>query len=648
MHCSTPIPDDAKFCHSCGSQVSDAEGQKAATASMDSSSFAHMEKLLRDDAAGEFEIDKMLGRGGMAVVYLAKETRLNRKVAIKVLPPELTFGHGVDRFLREAKTAAALDHPNIIPIYRVADRGKIFWYAMKYLEGRSLDDVLKERGKLPLEEAIDILEQVADALDYAHEHKVIHRDIKPANVMLDSRNRVIVTDFGIAKALTEQTLTASGSVVGTPYYMSPEQGMGRPVTGRSDQYSVAVMAYRMISGQVPFEGDSAIDILHKHCMIPPPRLETVAPGLPPHVYQAVHKALEKKAELRFQTVSGFVKALREPTPELSITSDSATVMVDAQAVSQHAAQLAASQAATMLTPRPPGMTAPPTPPPKVTRAAEKKSRRGLVMAAGLVVVLGAVGGAGYVILKPKGTSTAAVSGQQTPPGGAQTPGGDAQTGGGAPAQPAGGERVVAAGGTETAAPTTGRVSIRNLPAGGTVTVDGRRMSGTTFELPPGSHEIRMSATGYEQQSWSGTVVAGETIAVQYSGARMVAAGAQPQTGGGGQVQRQTQTQTQTTPTQPASPPSGGTPGGTPAGGGAAGGGATAQLGILRIGIQGGWARISVDGALKSEQAARVEDTVLPGTHQVKIEREGFVTVDTSITVKAGEVFLLRIPLRPRS
>src|SRR3972149_673446 len=403
-HCSPPVPDDARFCHSCGSQVSDAEGQARVSASMDMSSFQHMEKLLKEDTEGEFEVQGMLGRGGMAVVFLASEIKLGRKVAIKVLPPELTFGHGVDRFMREAKTAALLDHPNIIPIYRIGSGSKLFWYAMKFLEGRSLDDLLKEKGKFTVEETIPILEQVADALDYAHQHNVIHRDMKPANVMLDSRNRVVVTDFGIAKALTEQTLTAAGSVVGTPYYMSPEQGMGRPVTGRSDQYSVAVMAFRMIAGQVPFDGDSAIDILHKQCMIAPPRMETFIPGLPAHVYQAVHQALEKKAELRFQSVTSFVKALRAPTPELEISSESATVMVDAAQVSQMS-HMAASQAATMLTPRP-GVTTPPTPAPKVTPAPAKKSKRGLVMAAGLAVLVGAAG-AGYVVFGPKGTESAA-------------------------------------------------------------------------------------------------------------------------------------------------------------------------------------------------------------------------------------------------
>ncbi|MDH4046330.1 MAG: serine/threonine protein kinase, partial [Gemmatimonadota bacterium] len=276
---------------------------------MTQDSFDKIEELLRKETVGQYRIQHLLGKGGMAVVYLAQEVHLSRNVAIKVLPPELTFGHGVERFKREAKTAAALDHPNIIPIYRVSTEGTLFWYAMKYLEGQSLEQVLKDRGKLPLALTIKILRQVAEALDYAHEHQVVHRDMKPANVMLDSRNRVIVTDFGIAKALSEGTLTASGSVIGTPYFMSPEQGMGKMVSGASDQYSVGVMAYRMLAGQVPFEGDSAIDVLHKHCMVQPPALETAAPGLPRNVYLAVHRALDKKGENRFPTVGAMVDAM---------------------------------------------------------------------------------------------------------------------------------------------------------------------------------------------------------------------------------------------------------------------------------------------------------------------------------------------------
>ncbi len=405
--CATPVPEDARFCHSCGSLVSDAEGQAAATGAMDASAFQHMEQLVRDDTTGEFEILRMLGRGGMAMVYLANEVHLARKVAIKVLPPELTFGHGVERFKREAKTAAALDHPNIVPIYRVASGGEIFWYAMKYLEGQSLDDLLKERGRFSLGETIGILGQVADALDYAHEHRVIHRDIKPANVMLDSRNRVVVTDFGIAKALTEGTLTASGSVIGTPYFMSPEQGMGKPVTGASDLYSVGVMAYRMLAGQVPFEGDSAIDILHKHCMIPAPPLDSAWPEAPAHVVRALQRTLEKAPERRFPTVNAFVEGLKAPGAQ-DAEREAATVMVPKEAASGVASRSldAASQRTEIMESsgdptgrtRPPMQTRPPAPKPK--------SRWPVRVAAGVTLLAAGAGAAWWFSNQPASTTAA--------------------------------------------------------------------------------------------------------------------------------------------------------------------------------------------------------------------------------------------------
>jgi serine/threonine-protein kinase len=433
-HCDTLIPGDAKFCHACGSQVSDAEGQAAATAEMDEASFVHMEELLRTEVEGEFEIERRLGKGGMAIVYLATEVHLSRKVAIKVLPPELTFGHGVERFKREAKTAAALDHPNIIPIYRVATGGKLFWYAMKFLEGKSLDELLREKERFTLEETVDILDQVAEALDYAHDHQVIHRDIKPANVMLDSRNRVTVTDYGIAKALTEGTLTASGSVVGTPYYMSPEQGMGRPVTGAADQYSVAVMAYRMLSGNVPFEGESAVEILHKHCMVPAPPLSTVMGGLPDHVYFAVHKALEKKPENRFSSCRAFVDALRKPTAELETMGDAATVQVSAEEVSRittgagpdvssfettpmpSAADFSGETVKMGATPSPEGLgaitPATPTPAPSIIAGVptQKKSKRWMVFATLGLISIGGGAGAMWWLSQAGG----ATSGGETP------------------------------------------------------------------------------------------------------------------------------------------------------------------------------------------------------------------------------------------
>jgi predicted Ser/Thr protein kinase len=618
--CGTSVPDEAKFCQNCGSQVSDAEGQAEASASMDRQSFEHMEQLLRDDTAGEFEIEGLLGKGGMAVVYLATEVHLARKVAIKVLPPELTFGHGVERFKREAKTAAALDHPNIIPIYRIASGGKIFWYAMKYLEGRSLDDILREKGSFSLKETIKILQQTAEALDYAHEHQVIHRDMKPANVMLDSRNRVIVTDYGIAKALTEGTLTASGSVVGTPYYMSPEQGMGRPVTGAADQYSVGVMAYRMLSGSVPFEGESAVEILHKHCMVPPPPLESVKPGLPKHVYWAVHKALEKKPEKRHANMIAFVEALEHQSDEMTM-GEQETVVVSADMVAAAGAGATGgytagdSPSAEMLSGAtvPMARTSPPTPAtptPAVGVAAPPRNKKGLVFAILGAAVIGFGGVGAWVALSGGGESSTTEEVAQGPAGATTDPSG-VQTAAEAVAESS--ATVLDTGATESApqedtavavaeppqtpqpepqreqqqptrpvvtqppAPTTGFVRLVNIPSGATVLLNGRRRSDNPIEVPPGSYRIVVNAEGWETFDVEYPVRAGETRRVTFDARRM-------------------------------------------------------QMTEMRISL-GLVARITVDGELVDENR-RYRGDFPVGQHTISIRADGYAPFDTTVTLQA--------------
>src|SRR5437764_21623 len=249
-HCASPLPDGSEFCTNCGADVREPASTPAA--SLDDAGVAKLTRMLREETAGEYEIEREIARGGMGVVYLATEIQLRRRVAIKVLPPTLTFGEAaIQRFRREARTAAALDHPNIIPIYRVSSGGELMWYSMKLLEGKSLDTLLKAQEHFAFEDAIAVLEQVADALDYAHQHGVIHRDIKPGNIVLDDRGRVTVTDFGIAKELQEGSLSASGALLGTPYYMAPEQYIGGEISGAADQYSLGVVAYQCFGRRGP-------------------------------------------------------------------------------------------------------------------------------------------------------------------------------------------------------------------------------------------------------------------------------------------------------------------------------------------------------------------------------------------------------------
>jgi serine/threonine protein kinase len=574
---------------------------------MDMSSIQHMEKLLKADTKGEYEIGEMLGRGGMAMVYQAEEVHLSRKVAIKVLPPELTFGHGVERFKREAKTAAGLDHPNIIPIYRIASGGNVFWYAMKFLEGQSLDEMLKEKGRCSLEETIQILMPVADALDYGHLHSVIHRDIKPANIMLDAQNRVTVTDFGIAKALTEGTLTASGSVIGTPFYMSPEQGMGKPVTGAADQYSVAVMTYRMLSGQVPFEGDSAIEILHKHCSILPPPLDELCPGLPDYVYKAVEKGLSKKPAQRFSTVKSFVKALKEPSPELAV-SDAATVAVDSDPSIM--GDLPTEVMAAADTPRPDTPTTaskatrPPLTPP---RQAPKKSGVWKVLIP-LIVILAAGGGGGawwWLTQQPESNSGdgQTQSAQTDPASGEQ--GSIALPGD--PATGAAVESTVA----EPPPPAPASVAVTGMLPSGLVIVDGVAQSSQEFELTPGEpHVIVMRQAGYETITDTVTFEAGQQVRYPYVG-RSTA--------------RPTQTATPTRqPTQqrPAAP----------------------RTGVVQIRVRP-WSDVFI-GSEEFPQTARVVDTLVAGQpHTIRFRRDGYVPKDTIVTIQPGETVRINIALQ---
>ena len=307
-HCASPLPDGSVFCTNCGADAHDSTATPAAP--LDDAGVAKLTRLLREETAGDYEIDRELARGGMGVVYLATETQLRRRVAIKVLPPALTFGEGsIERFRREARTAAGLGHPNIIPIYRVSAGGELLWYSMKLLEGKSLDTLLKERERLEFEETVAILDQVADALDYAHQHGVIHRDVKPGNIVLDERGRVTVTDFGIAKEIQETSASASGHLLGTPFYMSPEQYRGGEITGAADQYSLGVVAYQCLGGRVPFDASTAYELLNKHVSQPPPPLAETRPELPPHAYAAIDRALAKQPTERFATVSDFAAAL---------------------------------------------------------------------------------------------------------------------------------------------------------------------------------------------------------------------------------------------------------------------------------------------------------------------------------------------------
>ncbi|HEV2670065.1 MAG TPA: protein kinase [Gemmatimonadales bacterium] len=274
-----------------------------------------IEDTLRRATLGEYEILGVLGRGGMATVYLAHDLSLDRKVAIKVLSPALFhMGEGmVERFKREARTAAALSHPHIIPIYAVKETHQTLYFVMKYVAGRPLDAVINTVGRLPIKMVQTILGHVGDALAYAHRHRVIHRDIKSANIMIDEDGWAVVTDFGIAKVEEAQGLTLTGVTVGTPAYMSPEQCATREVTGASDQYSLGVVAYEMLTGKLPFQSESSMTVMYAHFNQRPHELTELRSDCPTNLAAAVMRMLEKDPGDRWPTLDDVVACCGRPS-----------------------------------------------------------------------------------------------------------------------------------------------------------------------------------------------------------------------------------------------------------------------------------------------------------------------------------------------
>jgi len=261
---------------------------------------------------GKYDIQAEIGRGGMGAVYKGYDAMLDRPVAVKVLAPHLVWEtEFVQRFLREARAAARLKHPNIVTIHDVGQDGDRYYFVMEYLEGQTLTEYIRQRGPMAVADVLRILRPLADALDYAHRRGLVHRDVKPANVIVGPGGCVTLTDFGIVRAAQETRLTATGTVVGTPEYMSPEQAKGLAVGSGSDQYSLAVVAYEMLAGQVPFEAESTLALLHKIAYDPPPPLRQARSGLPVEVEEVVVSGLAKEPGDRYGSVSEFVDALEQ-------------------------------------------------------------------------------------------------------------------------------------------------------------------------------------------------------------------------------------------------------------------------------------------------------------------------------------------------
>ena len=246
------------------------------------------------DRLGKWIIYKELGRGGMGRVYLAQEEIGGRQAALKVLAAELAQEAGfLQRFQREIEALTQLDHPHIVRFYESGFENNLHFYAMEYVDGRSLEDILEQEERLPWQEVLDTALQICPALKHVHDHGIIHRDLKPANILRTSAGVVKLTDFGIAKVFAQGHLTATGGVVGTAEYLSPEQAAGKPVTKRSDLYSLGAVLYTLLTGRPPFTGDSFVELLHKHRYGQFDSPRKVRPELPYEIDELVCQLLEK-------------------------------------------------------------------------------------------------------------------------------------------------------------------------------------------------------------------------------------------------------------------------------------------------------------------------------------------------------------------
>ena len=352
------------------------------------------------EAFGAYRILEPLGRGGMASVYKAYEAALDRYVALKVLPGEFLHDETfAERFRREAKVVARLEHPNIIPIHAFGIEGGIPWMAMRLISGGALSSLLRVGG-LSHERIITILRGVADALDYAHGKGVVHRDVKPQNILLDEAERVYLADFGIAKMVEGSgALTQTGMITGTPQYMAPEQATGQPVDQRVDIYALGVVAYEMLTGRVPFAADTPVAVLMKHVTEPMPI--PPASTVPQPLVRALLKGMAKKPEERWASAGAFVRALEQGLAEVPTGS------------------LPVAGPATV--PAPTLRPAPTMPPPgPTTRRTAAPVRAGAGLVLGLLAVVVIVVGIGFFALSRSGSAPKATTASVSSTGAALT------------------------------------------------------------------------------------------------------------------------------------------------------------------------------------------------------------------------------------
>ncbi len=504
--CGTPNEDSSKFCRSCGLDLTATTPTGAVKTGQPELTEIDM---VREQLKEEYEILDELGRGGMAIVFKARERQLERDVAIKVLPFSLAFDKEfVERFQREARTSAKLEHPSIIPIYRVGKSGRVIYFVMKFLRGKPLSSVLAGRGALPPAEIRKILVDVGRALAYAHRSGIVHRDVKPDNIMFDEHGQAVVTDFGIAKAATGGKLTGTGMAIGTPHYMSPEQARAQNLDGRSDIYSLGVVAYQCLAGHVPFDGDDSFSIGYKHIMeeLPTPRLDSMEKR---ELFEVIRKMMAKVPDERFQTADDLVGVLESGGYVATGISTAATRAIPSLA--------SVPRIATALTTPVPRATGAPLP--GALPAHKRSAGVAILLWLGILGVVFGGGGfyaykrgllaaAGLVPGARSDTTTPLAAGRRDSTTTAVTDTTAALT-----AQPHDTSHV-APPPPPPASGTPGKLVLKGLPAGARVTLDGRPVTGRQVDVPPGTYRLVVKAPGYDQFEQQVIVTAGNPSTVQ--------------------------------------------------------------------------------------------------------------------------------------
>jgi serine/threonine protein kinase len=497
--CGTQNDDASRFCRSCGLDL-------AATPLKGEPETSEIDQVRRE-LKGEYDVLEELGRGGMAIVFKARERQLERDVAIKVLPFSLAFDKEfVERFEREARTSAKLEHPNIIPIYRVGKSGRLTYFVMKYLRGQPLSSVLAARGSLAPGEIRHVLAQVARALAYAHKSGIVHRDIKPDNIMFDEHGAAVVTDFGIAKAASGGKLTGTGMSIGTPHYMSPEQARAQGLDGRSDVYSLGVVAYQCLTGSVPYDGDDSFSIGYKHIMeeMPTPELDTPEQR---ELLEVIRKMMAKAPEDRFQSAEELGRVLDGAGGFAPVTL--------ASAPTRPIPSLGGRVASAPTTPLPRAFGA------RVAPAA-KHSVAGTIFV-WLLIVGTAVAGGGFYAYKQGWLFASAPS----PPDSAGFPHDSISE----PSDTMSHTERDTSHVPPLPPGTPGRLTLQGMPPGARATVDGQLVTGTSVDIPPGAHKLAVRAAGYDPFERQVVITPGQASMIKVD-MPLSGAGGRSGTGGG--------------------------------------------------------------------------------------------------------------------